>query len=32
MRTRDALGENRFIDVSYHDAMADPVRTVERNL
>ena len=30
MRTRDALGENRFIDVSYHDVMADPVRTVER--
>jgi hypothetical protein len=30
MRTRDALGEDRFIDVSYHDVMADPLRTVER--
>jgi hypothetical protein len=30
MRARDALGENRFIDVSYHDVMANPGRTVER--
>lgn len=30
MRTREALGEDRFFDVSYHDVMADPVRTVER--
>jgi hypothetical protein len=30
MRTRDALGEDRFLDVSYHDVMANPVRTVER--
>jgi hypothetical protein len=30
MRTRDALGEDRFMDVSYHDVMADPMRTVAR--
>jgi hypothetical protein len=30
MRTRDALGEARFLDVSYHDVMANPLRTVER--
>ena len=29
MRARDAAGENRFIDVSYHDVMADPVRAVD---
>jgi hypothetical protein len=30
MRTRDRIGEDRFFDVSYHDLMANPVRTVER--
>lgn len=30
MQARDAIGEERFMDVSYHDVMADPVRTVER--
>jgi hypothetical protein len=30
IRTRDLLGEDRFFDVSYHDVMANPVRTVER--
>jgi hypothetical protein len=30
MRSRDAVGEDRFIDVSYHDMMADPVTTVRR--
>lgn len=30
MRARDRLGEERFFDVSYHDVMANPVRTVER--
>jgi hypothetical protein len=30
MRARDAIGEDSFYDVSYHDVMADPVRTVER--
>ena len=30
MRARDRLGEDRFLDVSYHDVMANPVRTVER--
>lgn len=30
MRTRDAVGEDRFYDVSYHDVMANPVRAVER--
>lgn len=30
MRARDRIGEDRFLDVSYHDVMASPVRTVER--
>ncbi|MFV8817583.1 sulfotransferase family protein [Haliea sp. E17] len=30
MRARDKLGDARFIDVSYHDLMANPVATVER--
>lgn len=30
MRSRDAIGEERFCDVSYHDVMADPVATVAR--
>jgi len=30
MRSREAIGDDRFIDVSFHDMMADPVRTVER--
>ncbi|TAL02245.1 MAG: sulfotransferase [Rhodospirillaceae bacterium] len=30
MRVRDAVGEDRFYDVSYHDVMTNPVRTVER--
>lgn len=30
MQARDALGEDRFIDVSYHDVMADPVAVVRR--
>jgi hypothetical protein len=30
MRARDRIGEGRFIDVSYHDVMAKPVRAVER--
>lgn len=30
MNARKRAGEARFIDVSYHDVMADPVRTVER--
>jgi len=30
MRARDRLGENSFFDVSYHDVMANPVRTVQR--
>lgn len=30
MRSRDKLGEDRFMDVSYHDVMADPVATVAR--
>lgn len=30
MRARDRIGEERFLDVSYHDVMASPVRTVER--
>ena len=30
MQARDSLGEDRFFDVSYHDVMANPVRTVER--
>jgi hypothetical protein len=28
MASRDAIGEDQFIDVSYHDVMADPVRAV----
>ncbi len=30
MRAREMAGESQFIDVSYHDVMADHVRTVER--
>lgn len=30
MRARDRIGEQRFLDVSYHDVMANPVRAVER--
>jgi hypothetical protein len=30
MRVRDAVGEDRFCDVSYHDMMANPVLTIER--
>ncbi|MCE7796716.1 sulfotransferase [Sphingobium sufflavum] len=30
MRAREAIGDDRFIDISYHDMMADPLRTVER--
>lgn len=30
MRVRDAIGEDRFYDISYHDVMANPVRTVKR--
>jgi hypothetical protein len=30
MRARDRIGEERFLDISYHDVMANPVRTVER--
>lgn len=30
MRSREKLGEGRFMDVSYHDVMADPVATVAR--
>jgi hypothetical protein len=30
MRARDAIGDDRFIDISYHDMMADPLRSVER--
>lgn len=30
MRARDRIGEDRFVDISYHDVMANPVRTVER--
>lgn len=30
MRARDAIGEECFFDVSYHDLIASPVRTVER--
>jgi hypothetical protein len=30
LRVRDAVGEDRFYDVSYHDLMANPVRTLER--
>ena len=30
MHSRDTIGEERFLDISYHDVMANPVRTVER--
>ncbi len=30
MRSRDSIGEHRFLDVSYHDVMADPVHALER--
>ena len=30
MKSREKLGEDRFFDVSYHDVMANPVRTVTR--
>ena len=30
MRSRKAIGDDRFIDVSYHDVMADPVQTIGR--
>lgn len=30
MRARDPIGEDRFVDISYHDVMANPVPTVER--
>lgn len=30
MSARDKIGEDRFFDVSYHDVMANPARTVER--
>ena len=30
MRAREAVGEGQFIDVSYHDMMANPLLTVER--
>ncbi|MEJ5978836.1 sulfotransferase [Novosphingobium sp. PS1R-30] len=30
MRSRDAIGEERFVDVSYHDLLADPVASVRR--
>jgi hypothetical protein len=30
MRTRDRIGSDRCIDVSYHDVMADPVAMMER--
>ena len=30
MQARDRLGEDHFFDVSYHDVMANPVRTVQR--
>ena len=30
MSARDAIGEDAFFDVSFHDVMAAPVRTVER--
>jgi len=29
MRARDAIGEKRFIDISYHKMTANPIRTVE---
>jgi hypothetical protein len=30
MRAREKIGEDRFLDVSYHDVMANPVRAVDR--
>lgn len=30
MQSRAAVGESQFIDVSYHDVMADPLATIER--
>jgi len=30
MKAREAIGDSRFIDVSYHDMMADQVETVRR--
>lgn len=30
MRSRDAIGEEQCIDVSYHDVMSDPVETIRR--
>jgi hypothetical protein len=30
MRAREAVGDERFLDVSYHDVMHDHLRTVER--
>jgi hypothetical protein len=30
MKARAMIGEDRFIDVSYHDMMADPLQTVRR--
>lgn len=30
MQAREAAGDERFLDVSYHDVMADHLRTVER--
>jgi hypothetical protein len=30
MRARQDIGDDRFLDISYHDMMADPLRTVER--
>jgi hypothetical protein len=30
MQAREKIGDDRFFDVSYHDMIANPVRTVER--
>lgn len=30
MKSRDAIGEDAFVDVSYHALLADPIGTVER--
>lgn len=30
MKSREAIGEDRFIDISYHDMLANPVETVRR--
>jgi len=30
MRARQTVGDERFLDISYHDMMADPLRTVRR--